>query len=348
MSVEAHPFAPSARWAGLPLSGVVRVAGADRAAMAVSLDSAAVGAPAVIGCDVDPTHTAPHIVDDVVDQLSAAARDLFPAWLPGGEVASSTTDFERRTVRLLARSLASVSAHYGPFLEALAEDALSGLATSSRFPPAIRLVGLARVLSAAYRCESVVVMLEGRRVSNAVDGIGAAAAWLADHGGIGVWLVGAELAGVDRFPATAPHLPDFVDRLAPTPAVAPHRPDYPAVAGLPHPRSTAEQRLEERLATCAWARGRVWNQVHQSNSLTPPIRVDLLFPDARCAVEIDGPDHRGVLKYADDRRRDNTLTLDGYAVLRFTNDDVHDDVARVLATIERLLIDRTPTKGDTP
>jgi very-short-patch-repair endonuclease len=62
-----------------------------------------------------------------------------------------------------------------------------------------------------------------------------------------------------------------------------------------------------------------------------------MWVDERVVVEIDGPDHRGVLKYADDRRRDNGLVLAGFAVLRFTNDEIADDAARVLAMIERLL-----------
>lgn len=113
------------------------------------------------------------------------------------------------------------------------------------------------------------------------------------------------------------------------------------------PGCSRERLLEERLATLAWARGRTWNQVRQPQPLAPPIRVDLMWPEARCVVELDGPDHRGALKYADDRRRDNTLVLDGYAVLRFTNDEVHDDVTRVLATIERLLTTRRRQRGDT-
>ena len=43
-------------------------------------------------------------------------------------------------------------------------------------------------------------------------------------------------------------------------------------------------------------------------------------------VEIDGSDHRGILKYAADRRRDNGLMLDGFAVLRFTNEEIVDDL----------------------
>lgn len=75
------------------------------------------------------------------------------------------------------------------------------------------------------------------------------------------------------------------------------------------------------------------------------MRVDLMWPDARCVVEIDGPDHRGILKYADDRRRDNSLVLDGYAVLRFTNDEILGDAPRVLHVIERLVTTRRPQKG---
>jgi very-short-patch-repair endonuclease len=65
-----------------------------------------------------------------------------------------------------------------------------------------------------------------------------------------------------------------------------------------------------------------------------------MWPRLRCAVEIDGPDHCGLLKYADDRRRDNTLVRAGFAVLRFSNDEVTDDTFRVAAAIERLLTAR--------
>jgi very-short-patch-repair endonuclease len=347
VSVEAHPSERAVRWAGLPVHGVVRVIGVDRAAMAVALDSLAPEIPAVIGCDVEPSDPAPRIVEDVLHQLATVARELFPVWLPGGENAGGVSDFDRRTIRALARSLALTTDHYGPYVEAVAEDALTGRSTGTAFPPDARARGLRRILTAAYRRDGLVIMIVGCSPAGEHRGIETAAAWLADHGGVGVWLVGPELAGLDRFPVVAPRLPDFVVTLPAETATAPDAPDYPAVAGRPHPRSGAELLLESRLATLEWARDRVWNQVHQAHALAPPIRVDLVFPRARCAVEIDGPDHRGALKYADDRRRDNGLVLDGYAVLRFTNDDVHDDVARVLDTIERLLMIRTPRKGET-
>jgi very-short-patch-repair endonuclease len=115
---------------------------------------------------------------------------------------------------------------------------------------------------------------------------------------------------------------------------------FPALAGRPHPASAAEQRLEDHLSRCEWAAGRVWNQLHPGDTLERSIRVDLMWPELRCAVEIDGPDHRGCLKYADDRRRDNTLVLAGFSVLRFTNAEVADDPARVAATIATLLTAR--------
>ena len=70
-----------------------------------------------------------------------------------------------------------------------------------------------------------------------------------------------------------------------------------------------------------------------------------MWEDERCVVEIDGSDHRAASKYADDRRRDNILVLDAFAVMRFTNEEVIDDPHRVLGTIEKLLTSRRQLKG---
>ncbi|HEV7419486.1 MAG TPA: DUF559 domain-containing protein [Mycobacterium sp.] len=117
-------------------------------------------------------------------------------------------------------------------------------------------------------------------------------------------------------------------------------------AWLPSATAIAASSDFERRVDRGWAVGRIWNQVYASHSLVPPIRVDLMWPDERCVVEIDGPDHRGVLKYSDDRRRDNGLVLDGFAVLRFTNGEISDDPQRVLAVIERLLINKRRDEGN--
>jgi very-short-patch-repair endonuclease len=124
---------------------------------------------------------------------------------------------------------------------------------------------------------------------------------------------------------------------------------FPAVAGKPHPASRSEQALEVALAAKDWARGRAWNQTYQPHSLAVPMRVDLLWREERCVVEIDGPDHRRPLKFADDRRRDVQLQLAGYAVLRFTDVHVLTDPEAVVHQIGLFLTNRryhTPNEDE--
>lgn len=125
---------------------------------------------------------------------------------------------------------------------------------------------------------------------------------------------------------------------APEPAVL----DFPAVQGRPHPASEAEQALEAALAAAPWAVGRVWNQTVQADPLTNPVRVDLMWPAERCAVEIDGDEHRGPLHYEADRNRDVLLQLAGFAVLRFTNRQTLADTGAVLSQLERFITTRRP------
>ena len=170
--------------------------------------------------------------------------------------------------------------------------------------------------------------------------------WLANQG-VGTWLTAGVLPLVDRYPTWQLTVPEYVDALSPdVPAEQSRQLGYPPLAGMPHPASAAEQRLESALARTEWAAGRTWNQQYVGHSLAPPIRVDLMWPAELCAVEIDGPDHRGSLKYAADRRRDNGLTLDGFAVLRFTNEEILDDHRQVLAVIESLLSTKRHDEGN--
>jgi very-short-patch-repair endonuclease len=332
----------------VPTDRVVRIAGASDEQLAVGLDPLPRDAPAVIRYRVATAPVSPlAVVDDALDRLEVVARELFPAWLPDADVVTTSSDFDRRVVRDLARRMASTTEHYGPFVADVAEAALCGRPAMRRFDAETRARGLARIIGDAYRRDAVVLLVEDAALADTAQHcVAAACEWLAAHGAFGVWLGGQALPAVDRFPTWLLAVPTFVERLTPSDA-APLAPgiEYPAVAGRPHPASIAEQTLERCLAQCDWALGRVWNQVHAGHSLVPPIRVDLMWPRERCVVEIDGPDHRGVLKYADDRRRDNGLVLDGFAVLRFTNDEIDDDPARVVGTIERLLVEKRNGEG---
>jgi very-short-patch-repair endonuclease len=115
---------------------------------------------------------------------------------------------------------------------------------------------------------------------------------------------------------------------------------YPPLSGLPRGDSAAEQALERALAPHEWACGRRWNHVHEWHILGRPYRLDLFWPVEGLAVEVDGPEHRGRMKFADDRRRDVQLQLLGHDVLRFTNEQVLSDVHAVVLRIRQLLITR--------
>jgi very-short-patch-repair endonuclease len=66
--------------------------------------------------------------------------------------------------------------------------------------------------------------------------------------------------------------------------------------------------------------------------------VDLLFEQARVAVEVDGwRAHRSQTAFVADRRRENRLVTAGYLVLHFTWHDLTDRPADVIAEIRAAL-----------
>jgi very-short-patch-repair endonuclease len=333
----------------IPAEQVIRLAGITDEQLAVSLDPLPDGSPVVIRHRIDGSGRQQHaVVGDALARLESVAIELYPAWLPHADAIDTGSDFDLRVVRELAHRHAAVSAHFGPFLADLAEAALRGGVPDRRLGPEVRATGLARLVADSYRRRGVVLLVaptEAAFTEPEQQRIAVAFEWLATHG-VGVWLTGDALPFVDRYPTWHLPVPDYVDALSSDDAVGSPRLGYPPLAGMPHPASPAEQKLEAALTRHEWAAGRTWNQQYAGHSLAPPIRVDLMWPDERCAVEIDGPDHRGSLKYAADRRRDNGLTLDGFAVLRFTNEEILDDPLRVLAVIESLLSKKRHDEGN--
>jgi very-short-patch-repair endonuclease len=187
-----------------------------------------------------------------------------------------------------------------------------------------------------------------------------AAQWLVDHGRLAVWICGESLPAVDWLSEVAVARPVREVAVAGSrPAVSKARPretiegsprsrrgpsvrgaQRRIVVGKPHPTSRVEVVLEAALTDRAWAAGRAWNYTVRPGTLVNPVRVDLLWKRERCIVEIDGDDHRTAGKYADDRQRDVLLQLNGYAVLRFTNTQVLDDIENVLALLQQFLANR--------
>ncbi len=72
-------------------------------------------------------------------------------------------------------------------------------------------------------------------------------------------------------------------------------------------------------------------------------RFDLAIPSARVGLEFDGYDvHTEQTQFVTDRRRQNTLLLEGWTILRFTWGDLKDRPEAVVAEIRRA-VRRQPT-----
>jgi very-short-patch-repair endonuclease len=344
-------------WAELPPGRVRHLVGASPEAIALALEPLPDDAPAVLTCQITAQPSSPRVVAAVLDQLETAAMDLYPAWLPGAEAIDGPGGAGASAVRALAVAKAATTSHFGPFLAGLAVRSSGGGSANGRLPVEVRAAGLARVIADSFRRASTALLVpvpEGLAPA-AGSALVAAGEWLAYHGGFAVWLAGAAPRGAARVPLVPVGLPAHVANLAAAvaadgvdagaAAAPPATADaeaaavlrIPAIAGRPHPASQAEQALEAALAGEPWATGRVWNQTFQADPLANPVRVDLMWAAERCAVEIDGAEHRGPLHYEADRRRDVMLQLGGFAVLRFTNAQTLSDIGMVLSQIEQMI-----------
>lgn len=101
------------------------------------------------------------------------------------------------------------------------------------------------------------------------------------------------------------------------------------------PWSQAERQLHRLLR-----RARIvgWTANHRVRLDGRTAFIDVAFPSARLAIEVDGRLHEDRLDvFEDDRARQNVLVVAGWTVLRFTWRMVVDEPDRVVATIRRQL-----------
>lgn len=332
--------------------------GVDADALTVALDPLPAEAPAVITYRPAARGTQAAYVAEVLALLETSAIQLFPAWLPGWDAVSGRGGANLAAVRVQALRLADHTHHFGPFLAELAAHALTGRTSATTFPPESRAAGLTRVLAASYDRVDVVLLIDVPAGMTARDEqtLVAAAEWLAHRGELGgVWLTGMPLDSVDWIATQRVQLPAAIETLArsapllpddagPSDEALPAGLGLPPLAGQPHPGSPAEHLLERVLATRPWAAGRAWNQTFATETLVNPVRIDLLWDAERTAVEVDGQEHWQRVHYAADRIRDVQLQTAGYAVLRFTNDQVLDDVTAVVQKLELFITARRVTR----
>lgn len=311
----------------LPVDRVVQVRGATTDDVA---SAAAVGLGELAAVVVGPVAgtTPSRFVHAIMDDLERVAVELLPGWLPEAAEIDRPDPAGLAAARAAAAARAPHSSHFGPFLSELAVRALTGRRTSpSEFSVETRSLGLARVVAEGLARPRLVLLIQVPPSLGPADETAMVygAGWLADHARLGVWLVGAPLRDTALVPTM--HVTSSpVSRQAVDSA-------WPASSGKPHPASATEAALEAALAAERWAAGRVWNQSYQSHPLTAPIRLDLFWPEERCVVELDGPEHCHPVRFEADRQRDVQLQLDGYAVLRFTNARIRHDIGAVVHQI---------------
>jgi hypothetical protein len=288
--------------------------------------------------------TLPAITSAVIAELDTIARMLYPAWLEGGERIEGKGAAARAAVHILASRQARESRDHAHFLSDLADRALTGASYQGRLVDDVRIEALLNAIRRSYQRPKAALLVgvaadtsRSRRAA-----LFAAAQWISAHGHAGVWLVGDG--------DTPEHISNYQISLRPPSTDVPHGADvapvdlppvvFPALSGRPHPNSPTEQLLEEKLESLPWAANRHWNYPLQLSPLSNPIKLDLIWLDEKCVVEIDGDEHRLRRNYDADRRRDARLLLQGYVVLRFTNHRIYHDLASTLHTIERLLQNR--------
>ncbi len=306
-------------------------------------------APAVVPHRASRARSQAEVVHAALEKMESIAGQLFPAWLPGAEGIRTSAGAAPAAVRAVALAHAARTGQFGPFLADLAVGALRRQGSSTgRHPPEVRALGLARVLATGLGRSTCALLV---RPTEDLDEHGAlvltcAAEWLVDHGRMAVWILGERFPSADGAPEAAARPPARTARIqASSPTDPPVRASRPrrTRAGKPHPTSQAEVALEGVLAARPWATGRAWNCTVRPGPLINPVRVDLLWERERCVVEIDGSDHRAPAKFAEDRRRDVMLQLNGYAVLRFTNAQVRDELENVLTLLQQFLTTRRQT-----
>ena len=270
---------------------------------------------------------------------------LYPAWLPDASGINSADRVARAAVLGIARAAAANSPLFGPVLMRLAVAALEGrtAAALDDVPREVVAVECGKLIRVSYKISDVLLLVPAPPLAEAAcSEVERTALWLAQNIPCAVWLAGPAAGSMPRIsrlisPAAAAAAAEF-------PTVTVSQPWVSPLAGRPNPMSEIERRLEARLSTQDWASGRAWNITWRADSLNNAIRPDLMWVEERCVVEIDGPEHLLPTKFAADRRRDRLLQLAGFAVLRFTNEEVTDDVDQVASHIERFLRDRRATQ----
>ncbi|HKU39280.1 MAG TPA: DUF559 domain-containing protein [Polyangiales bacterium] len=288
-------------------------------------------------------------LDDTVVALARAVQTLFPALYVTAAARVADASWREKKLEVAARRVRGVTPVAArSILQACAAQQLPLL---SELPSAVRVSQLALALDP----EQLVIELlvhSAEQDSGSLLAFGKGAEWLARNSGARVLAVlpkafdgskelDAVSYGAGR-PSSKPP-PKAARRKRPAandvaPAHEPPVVSVAAVIGRPHPGSAAECLLHERLSADREL-GRLfrYNQLVATRHGTTP-RVDIVWPEGRLAIEIDGyADHGRHAKFCQDRERDYFLMASGYRVLRVVDALVLIDPGLVLERIRTVV-----------
>lgn len=294
----------------------------DPAALRPALELADPGERVALFVALETAATADAIVEQAIAALAETALRLWPFWW-------GDTLFERDD----PLSRAANAAGRGPWAATATRLAAQGKAPRVEVHPTRELAELSAVI--APRGLALIVDAEPLRASPE-PGV-AALEGVARHIG------GAVIAVFSTAPPEAPPfdriLPGARWLAAPAEPAAPPERWLTPWRGRPHPLSAAELRLAATLAgDDELAPLFEFNAVVEA-TWGAKYKVDLLWRAGRLVVEVDGfAVHGHRIAFAADRHRDYELSLNGYSVLRLTNDEIAEDVEKTLEKIRNLVI----------
>jgi very-short-patch-repair endonuclease len=303
----------------------------------------------VLFAPIQSAPTTEVVVEQVINLFAETARCLWPVWFTNVSFDACGNDtLGRRAVNAIARNAAAqiIGLSIGW------TDAAARLVLENRLPrvsgalPATELTQLALAISGS----GLILLADADAAVRAASNSAAivhALEWIAQHSHAAVVTLFAELPPNEppfdrilfgaRRVTTQVHPEPRAGELATTraeeagPWIAPWR-------GRPHPLSDVEQRLYSVLTAD--------NELATLFHFNLPIdtvrgsrpRVDLVWPQGRLVVELDGyGSHGNRSAFIYDRQRDYELALSGYVVLRLANDEIAQDFGKAIEKIRDLV-----------
>lgn len=284
-----------------------------------------------IPCTIDSASIGPYLVEE----LARIALGLWPHWyectldVPDNSSVTALTALDLAVTEAGAR-LAGVNLNWLRRASRSAHESKAPLV--SDFSPTVQLGQLQIAVSPG----GLVLLLECEWPEGAMgDSVARQIENVAQNSDLTLVLMSRAHSlptALARFPRLTGATASNVEPDAPT------GPTFGPVVGRPHPNSEAERCLYEHIRRTEDLRPLfAWNQVlHLSPAATP--KVDLVWPEGKLVVEIDGwVDHSTRAKFESDRIRDYELLAAGYLVLRVSNSEVLTDTERVVEKLRRLV-----------